>query len=190
MSFEQTLIIIKPDGVFRGICGEIITRFERCGLKITAMKLVTAEKTLIEKHYPSDDEWYRAVGQKAKRGYEEKGLKLDEDDIQIGKKVKGFLINYMTSGPVLAMILEGNNAIGLVRKLVGTTNPYLATPGTIRGDYTMDDVTASDSSQRACRNMIHASGSAEEAKKEISLWFKSGEINKYARADEKAIMGY
>lgn len=189
MNLEQTLVLVKPDGVARGITGEIITRFERCGLKIVAMKLLQAEKELIEKHYPGTEEWLKQIGQKAKKGYAEKGLVLDDDDIVIGKRVKGYLISYLTSGPVLAMVLEGNNAISVVRKLVGATNPYFAEPGTIRGDYTMDDVTASDSAQRACRNMIHASGNPEEAKKEINLWFSQKEICKYTRADEKIIMG-
>lgn len=186
---ERTCVIIKPDGVLRGICGDIITRFEKCGLKIVAMKLVQADRDLITKHYPSDEAWFRLLGQKAKKGYEERGMKLDMDDLAAGKRVKEFLVSYMTLGPVLAMVLEGNNAIGVVRRLVGATNPGQAEAGTIRGDYTMDDIALSFSSDRAVRNIIHASGDAKEAENEIKLWFKPNEIAKYKRCDTAVIVG-
>ncbi len=192
---ERTVVLIKPDGVKRGIMGEIITRFEKVGLKIVAMKMVWVDEELVSKHYPlSRSEWVQSVGERTLKTYQEFGEDPTEvigtaDPVEIGKKVVKWLVNYLTSGPVLAMVLEGNHAIKAVRKMVGNTSPGLADPGTIRGDYSIDTTDFGNAVGRPVTNIIHASGSAEEAKFEEELWFHENEIHKYVRADEGVLFG-
>ena len=147
MEKQRTLVIIKPDGVQRGFIGEIISRFEKKGLKIVAMKLISVPKELAEKHY----------------------------GIHKGKPFFNPTVKYITSSPVVAMVLEGNNAIDLVRTMMGKTNPQDAAMGTIRGDF----------GQFIGRNIVHGSDGPDTAEFEISLWFKPEEITKYTRIDEK-----
>lgn len=143
---ERTFVMIKPDGVQRCLVGEIISRLERKGLKIVAMKMMKIDRDLAKKHYQ-----------------EHRGKKFFES-----------LVSYVTSGPVVAMVVEGKNAIKVVRTLVGLTNPIDASPGTVRGDFGME----------VGRNIIHASDSQESAEREISLFFKPDEILEYKRIDE------
>ena len=143
---ERTFVMIKPDAVQRGLVGEIIARLERKGLKIVAMKMLHVSRELAQNHYA-----------------EHKGKPFFES-----------LVDYITSAPVVAMVVEGKNAVKVVRTLVGATNPQEASPGTIRGDYGMD----------IGRNVIHASDSLESAEREISLFFKPEEIFDYKRIDE------
>ncbi len=143
---ERTFVMVKPDGVHRGLVGEVIKRLERKGLKIVAMKMLKIDRALAEKHYAEHK----------------------------GKPFFDSLISYITSGPVVAMVIEGKEAIKVVRKLVGATNPIEADPGTIRGDFGLD----------IGRNVVHASDSAESAKREISLFFSDEEILDYERSDE------
>jgi nucleoside-diphosphate kinase len=143
---EKTFVMVKPDGVQRGLVGKIIQRFEERGLKISAMKMMKIQKELAERHYE-----------------EHKG--------------KGFyepLLSYITSGPVVCMVLEGENAIAAVRAMMGKTNPQDASPGTIRGDF----------AQETGRNIVHGSDSSESAKREIKLFFNEYEIQKYEKMDE------
>jgi len=144
---ERTFVMIKPDGVQRRLVGKIIERFERAGLKIVAMKFIKVSKEMAEKHY----------------------------EIHKGKPFYEGLIKYITSGPVLAMVIEGENAIERTRMLVGSTDPQKAMPGTIRGDFC----------QHIGRNIIHASDGKETAEKEIALWFGEEEIVDYNMNDEK-----
>jgi nucleoside-diphosphate kinase len=146
MQNERTFVMIKPDGVQRGLIGEIISRFEKKGLKIVAMKLISVPKELAEKHY----------------------------GIHKGKPFFDPTVKYITSSPVVAMVLEGNNAIDLIRTMMGKTNPQDAAMGTIRGDY----------GQFIGRNIVHGSDGPDTAEFEISLWFKPEEITKYTRIDE------
>jgi nucleoside-diphosphate kinase len=177
---EQTLILVKGDGVQRGLVGEIITRFERIGLKIKAMKMVWPDKNLINKHYdPSNTEWLENIGKNALKGYEKKGIKVDKTPLEIGQHVQENLLSMLTAGPVVAVVLQGAHAVEVVRKLVGSTDPLSSAPGTIRGDYSLDSYTMSDTDDRAIRNLIHASGEVDEAKKEIEIWFDSSELNEY-----------
>ncbi len=191
---ERTFVMVKPDGVQRALVGEIIRRFEKAGLKIVAMKMVRADKALVNKHYPSDEKWLSVVGGKTLESYQKYGIDAKKqlgtsDPVAIGKMVKGWLVDFICSDPVVAMVLEGNHAVENVRKIVGSTLPLVALPGTIRGDYAVDSPDLANARKRPIRNLVHASGSLEEAKFEISLWFTSKEIYEYGRADEEIING-
>ena len=177
---EKTLVVIKPDGVQRNLIGEIISRLERSGLKLVAMKMMQPDEKLIEKHYTIDPQWFANVGNKAIESYKKKGLTPPNDDpVAIGREVLERLKKYITIGPVVATVWEGSSAVQLVRKICGGTEPLSAQAGTIRGDYTPESYQLADGSERAVRNLIHASGSVEEADKEIALWFEKKEILNY-----------
>ena len=132
---EKTLVLIKPDAVQRALIGEILSRFERTGLKVIAMKMAYASKELAGKHYADDDEWLKSVGDKASKAAQERGEKLKETPIQFGKKIRRQLMDYISMSPVVALVLEGHNAVATVRKIVGPTSPEHANPGTIRGPW-------------------------------------------------------
>jgi len=188
MKTEKTFVIIKPDGVQRSLIGEIMGRFERVGLKLVAMKMVVPTEDMAEKHYTIDPEWIRKVGEKSIKSYELKGqIPPSKDPIQVGNRVLEVLKKYLISGPVVVMVWQGAHAVGIVRKIVGTTEPLTSDVGTIRGDFVLDSYQISDTSGRAVRNLIHASGSIEEAKKEINLWFREKEIISY-RLIQEAIL--
>jgi len=177
---EQTLVLIKGDGVQRGLVGEIIARFERVSLKIKAMKMVWPNPQLVNKHYdPNNIAWLEDVGQKALKGYEKKGIKVEKTPLEIGRQVQENLLSFLSAGPVVALVLQGAHAAELVRKLVGSTDPLSAAPGTIRGDFALDSYHMSDADNRAIRNLIHASGNADEAKHEIEIWFDQSELHTY-----------
>lgn len=188
MEPERTFVMIKPDGVKRGLVGEIIARFERAGLTLVALKMVHPTKKMVENHYPSTEKWFQTVGEKTLSSYREFGLDpiehLQTDQArEIGKIVKGWLIDFISSSAVVCMVWEGNHAIQNVRRLVGNTLPIKANPGTIRGDFTCDSPDLANERHRPIRNLVHASGDPEEARHEISLWFTEEEILDYERAD-------
>jgi nucleoside-diphosphate kinase len=191
---EQTLIVLKPDAVSRGLAGEVIKRFEQVGLKIVAARMVHVTRELAEKHYPqSRTEWLEMMGEKTLENYEKYGIdpieKLGTDDKgKIGLMIQKWLIDYITSGPVLAYVLEGPHAVELVRKICGGTLPLNAEPGTIRGDFAFDSSYLANTGTRAIKNLIHASGNIEEADYEIPLWFSKDEIFSYERVEEKAML--
>jgi len=149
MAIEQTFVMVKPDGVQRGLCGEILSRFEKKGLKIVAAKFMLIKKEMAEVHYGEHK----------------------------GKKFYDSLISFITSGPVLAMVLEGDNAVAVCRNLMGKTNPQESAPGTVRGDFGM--VTG--------MNIIHGSDSVASAEREISIFFKPEELVVYERTTDKWI---
>lgn len=180
-NIEKTLVVIKPDGVKRSLVGEIISRFEKVGLKIIALKMVHIDKEIALKHYGYNEEWFENVGQKVKNFYNKVGFDPGENfsklsNRKIGKLVQKWTIDYLLEGNVVAMIMEGPHAIEIIRKMIGTTYPNEALPGTIRGDYCLESPLTANVEKRAVRNLIHASGSREEAKLEIELWFKKNEI--------------
>lgn len=180
MKNEKTFVIIKPDGVQRTLIGDIIHRFERIGLKLVALKMVISTAEQAEKHYTLDPEWLRKVGEKSIKGYESKGqTPPSTDPLELGGKVLTRLVKFMTSGPVVTMVWQGCHAVGIVRKMVGGTEPLSSDMGTIRGDYVIDSYQMADTSDRAIRNVVHASGSVEEAKNEINLWFTPEEVLNY-----------
>jgi len=160
METEQTLVLIKPDGVERGLIGAIISRFEQAGLKVSAMKLAHVEKDFALEHY-SD---------LAKRR---------------GEEISRLMVNFLVSGPVVALVLEGIEAIALVRKMVGETEPKSAQPGTIRGDFAHVSYNYANAKGIAVKNIIHASSSEQDASREIPLWFSGDEILTYETVHER-----
>ena len=185
---EQTLVIIKPDGIQRSLIGEIIGRYENVGLKLVAMKMMVPSADLIEKHYTLDPEWRRITGEKTIKGYRDKGLvPPTEDPLEVTGVLLGRLVTYMTSGPVIAMVWEGAHAVAIVRKLTGGTEPLTSDVGTIRGDFVLDSYAMTDQDKRSVRNLVHASGSVKEAQDEIKHWFSREEIMKYTHIQEKIL---
>jgi nucleoside-diphosphate kinase len=177
---ERTLTIIKPDGIQRTLIGEIIGRYERLGLKLVAMKMLVTNEKQVEEHYTLDPEWRRVTGEKTIKSYKDKGLTPpSEDPLEITAKILLGLKKYMTSGPVVAMVWQGAHAVKIVRKVTGSTEPLSSDVGSIRGDFVLDSYQMSDTDSRAVRNLVHASGSPEEAEMEIKHWFKDSEITKY-----------
>ena len=169
---EETLVLIKPEGVSRGLIGEIVSRIERAGLQIVGMKMMQVSRDLAEKHYPLTEEWYNNVYTKTKAFMDKKGIPMDETPLELGQKIQSWLVNHITEGPIIAMVVRGNCAVESMRKLAGHTEPRQALPGTIRGDYSTDSYSLADKEKRAIRSIIHASDAVETAKKEIALWFK------------------
>lgn len=184
---EKTLIIIKPDGIQRSMMGEIIKRIERTGLKFTAMKLTILEEEKLWKHYNKNDEWFEKKGGNIVKELEARGLPVKKSGLEYGKDILRQLIKFMTCGPVLAAVIEGNRAADIVVKLVGGTEPLTSDIGTIRGDLTIDSYALAGIDGRAVRNLIHCSESAEEAEREIKLWFNEDEIIKYRLVQEQIL---
>ncbi len=184
---ERTLVLVKPDGVKRALIGKVIARFEDAGLKVTALKMLRPDDDIAGRHYPLDEEWYTNAWKNTKKGYDEKGLDFKETPLQLGKRVRSWLIVSLTSGPIVAMVVSGNDAIASVRKIAGATAPNRADPSSIRGMYTTDSYDLSDARKRVVRNIVHASDSVPTAEREIKVWFSDKEIMDYKRADEDAI---
>lgn len=181
---ERTLVLVKPDAVKRGLVGEIISRFENSGLKLLATKMVHADEELAHKHYPTHrKEWIKGMGHKSLDDYQKKGLDPVEsfgsdDPHKIGLNVQQWLVDFLTSGPVIALVLEGKDAIQKVRDVSGNTVPIYADRGTIRGDFSEDSPEVANREKRAVHNLVHASGDKEEAEYEINLWFTADELHK------------
>ncbi len=184
---ERSFVIIKPDGVQRGLMGDILQRFERVGLKCTAMKLLVPTEDQCWEHYNKDDEWFLEKGANIVKARKEAGVPVEKDDIEYGKDIVRQLAIFMTSGPVLALVLEGNEAVGVVTKLVGSTEPLSSDVGTIRGDYTVDSYDLAGVDERAVRNLIHCSDCPEEAEREIAIWFDENEIIDYRLVGEQIL---
>lgn len=186
-SYERTLVLLKPDAVQRGLMGEIITRFERKGLKIVAMKFTKATEEQARLHYYWSDEEKVKTGNRTIEIYRSKGIELEKTPIEIAEDVQNRLVRFMLAGPILAMVIEGAHAIEHVRKLVGHGSPLQADVGTIRADFTIDSYLLADEANRAARNLVHASSSKEEAEREIKVWFEESEITDYELAIEKIL---
>jgi nucleoside-diphosphate kinase len=187
---EKTFVAVKSDAVQRGLVGEIIARFERAGLKLEGLKMMNVSKELASKHYPLDrEEFVRGLGQKSLDNYQALGQDVKavmgtDDPLELGREILKWTLEYLTSGPVVAMVIGGPHAIELVRKIVGNTLPLNAAPGTIRGDYSFDSSSLANAQKRPIKNMIHASGNLEEAEHEVKLWFRPEELVEYRRAGE------
>jgi len=186
---EKTLVLIKPDGVKRGLVGEIVRRIEQRGLKIIAIKMTNATREQIDGHYPKDQKWISRLGEKSLGTYAKYGIDPIEkvgtiDANEIGKMVRGWIVDFMVSGPIVKIAVQGVHAIDMVRKLCGNTLPNLAEMGTIRGDYSVDSPALANSDGRAVHNIIHASETPEEAAHELAYWFSPEEIHSYKRAEE------
>jgi len=189
---EKTVVLIKPDGVKRGLTGEIIRRIEMRGLKIIALEMIWPSEQQIDDHYPKDNEWMERIGQKTLKNYAEHNLNIQEelgtnDRLTIGKMVRGWLIGYMTSAPLVKIVVKGIHAVDMVRKICGGTMPAQADMGTIRGDFSVDDATAANRDRRAIHNIVHASETPKEAEHEIEQWFSPEEIHEYKRAEEEVM---
>ncbi len=188
--FERTFCMIKPDGVKRALIGDIISRFEKSGLKIVAIRMFTPTAAQVRKHYPmSDEAWVMRLGEKSLSAFD--GIEADAKDVlgtvdksQIGKRVSESLVQFMTSGPVVAMVIEGIQAIDMVRKVCGHTLPFKADVGTIRGDYSVDSPSVANADFRAIHNLVHASETQSEAANEIQLWFGKEKIPSYDLGSE------
>lgn len=178
---EKSLFLVKPDGVQRGLVGDIITRFEKKGLKIVALKLVFPTLKQAKEHYSAfDDEWRDKVGGFVEAAYKTKGIKFPFKTVQeAGRSVQNSLCTYLSCGPVVAIVLQGGHAVEHVRKLLGSTNPKDADIGTIRGDFTIESISLANTFDRTVRNLAHASSSVADAEREIKVWFREDEIAKY-----------
>lgn len=179
---EITFVMVKPDGVRKGLTGEIIRRFEQRDLKIVALEMFQPTRIKIDSHYPKDEAWIRRLGQKTLGTYKKYGYDAIEQlgtdsDLEIGKMVREWLLDYMTSAPLVRMIVQGVHAVDVVRKIAGATMPALADMGTIRGDYAIDSAALANKEKRAVMNLLHASETSEEAAHEIKHWF--GEFKKF-----------
>lgn len=185
---ERTLAIIKPDGIQRSLVGEIIKRYERVGLKLAGLKMFVPSKEMVEQHYLLDPNWKRIVGEKAIESYKKRGMEPSSTNAEeVGDRVLDGLKRYITAGPVVAMVWQGAHAVEVVRKLTGGTEPRSSDVGTIRGDYVLDSYQMADADKRAVRNLIHASGTVEEAEKEIPHWFSKEELVNYKIVQEKIL---
>ena len=191
--FERTFCMIKPDGVMRGISGDIISRIERVGLKIVAMKMVRPTADQVRKHYPVQDQaWVERLGSKTLSSFEEVDTTPEDvfgtsDKLTIGSAVVDNLVSFMTSGPVICMVVEGVQAVAMVRKLAGNTLPIFADVGTIRGDYSVDSPVIANAQKRSIHNLFHASETLDEAASEIKLWFDDEPIYAYRLSSEDTL---
>ena len=185
---ERTFVILKPDAVQRGLIGEIIKRFERIGLKIVAMKMMQANEELIFKHYNKDDAWYQRKGQGIVDNRTKLGKPVDKQAIEYGKDIIRKMVHYISACPVVCLIVEGNQAQAVVKRLVGGTEPTLADTGTIRGDYAIDSYYMCDvDDSRGMRNLIHCTDPADGEQayfNEIKVWFTDAEIHNYKLVTE------
>ncbi|MDI3496289.1 MAG: nucleoside-diphosphate kinase [Patescibacteria group bacterium] len=184
---ERTLVILKPDAVQRGLIGEIIGRIERTGLKMVGLKMIMAQEDQCWQHYNKDEAWFLSKGEKVLENRQAAGLPIEKEAIEYGRDIIGALVKFMTCSPIVPMVFEGNQAVGIVKKLVGSTEPLSSDGGTIRGDYTLDSFELANFDGRAVRNLIHCSDQVEEAKREISIWFTEKELLSYSLINEKIL---
>ena len=186
---EITYMMIKPDGVRRGLTGEIIRRIEQRGLKIVALRMIEPNREKVDNHYPKDEAWINRLGEKTTATYEKFGYDLEKDmgtreKDKIGREVRGWLVDYMVSAPLVGLVIKGVHAVDMVRKLAGPTMPADAAPGTIRGDYSVDSAALANREKRSVFNLVHASETQEEAKHEIKHWFGEYKLLDYDRTDD------
>jgi len=183
---EQTYVMIKPDGVRKGLTGEIIRRFEQRDLKIVALEMVQPLYEQMDNHYPKKEEWITRLGEKTKATYEKYGYDLvadfgTDDTSKIGPEVRKWVISFMMSAPVVKMIVQGVHAVDVVRKIAGETMPYKADMGTIRGDFSIDSPALANKEKRSVMNIVHCSETPEEAEHEIKHWFGDKKTYDYKR---------
>lgn len=185
---ERTLVLIKPDGIQRSLIGEIVGRYERIGLKLIGLKLMVPTAEFIEKHYTLDSTWRQKTGEKTIAGYEKRGLEPpSRDPLEISEKILENLKKYLVAGPIVVMAWQGAHVVEIVRKVTGGTEPLSSDVGTIRGDFVLDSYQMADHDNRSVRNLIHASGSVEEAEMEIAHWFRTEELMQYKVVQEKIL---
>ena len=183
---EMTFVMIKPDGVRKGLIGEIIKRFEQRDLKVVALEMMHATRKQIDGHYPKSEAWIKRIGEKTtgtyqKYGHDPKREFGTTDLLKIGKVVRGWLLDFMSSAPMVMIVVQGPHAVDMVRKIAGPTMPYLADMGTIRGDYSADSAISANIDHRPVYNTVHISETPEEAKHEIKHWFGKKKVFAYKR---------
>lgn len=176
--------MIKTDGVQRSLVGEIIKRFEQASLKLIGVKMFVPDRERATKHYGKDDEWCERKGQGMIENIQKDGGEATKPAVEYGRDIVNQLLDYITAGPVVAMVLEGHNAVGVVKKLVGETQPTTSDVGTIRGDYTIDSYELANLQQRSVRNLIHCTGEPEESDFEVGLWFSPEELIDYPHVND------
>ena len=187
---ELTFLMVKPDGVRRGLTGEVIKRIERVGLKVVALQMMRPARKTIDDHYPKSKEWINRLGEKTLATYEKFGYDAIKElgtnkPEKIGPMVRKWLIDFMSSAPVIIMAVKGVHAVAMIRKLTGPTMPVDAPLGTLRGDFSVDSAAVANREKRAVFNMVHASETEQEAKHEIKHWFGKSVIHDYARTDDE-----
>jgi nucleoside-diphosphate kinase len=185
---EQTYVMVKPDGVQRSLVGEVISRIERTGLKLVALKMLVPTREQSAEHYGKDDAWCEKVGARTIESMKTAGAEPKKTALEYGREVLEGLYDFLTAGPVVAMVWEGNQAVGVVKKIVGGTEPLSSDVGTIRGDLTVDSYEIANIDGRAVRNLIHCSDEKEEAKREIAIWFSSDkDVVSYKHINERML---
>ncbi len=183
---EKTYVMIKPDGVQKGLIGEIIKRFEQRDLKIVALEMFMPTHEMIDSHYPKDEAWITRLGSKTLATYEKYNMDAmadygTTDPAVIGPNIRSWIMDYITSAPLVKMVVQGVHAVDTVRKIAGVTMPYLADMGTIRGDFSVDSPALANKEERPVMNIVHASETPEEATHEIKYWFKDAPLMNYKR---------
>jgi nucleoside-diphosphate kinase len=184
---ELTFVILKPDAIQRSMIGELISRIERTGLKMVAMKMINATPEQCWKHYNKDEKWFLEKGTKIVENMKKTDRPVEKEAIEYGRDIIDALVKFMTCGPIIPMVFEGNQAVGIIKKIVGGTEPLSSDVGTIRGDFTLDSYELSNFDNRAVRNLIHCSDQVDEALREISIWFNENEIMKYRLISEQIL---
>ncbi len=182
---ERTFVMLKPDAVQRGLMGDIIKRFEATGLKCSAMKMFNADEKRLFEHYNKDDEWFLKKGNRIVEDLKAQGKEVEKEPIEYGKDIIRANAKFMMSAPVVAMVWEGNQAVAVIKKLVGSTEPATSDVGTVRGDYTVDSYSHAAVEDRAVRNLVHCSDEVSEAEREIALWLEDEEVMCYVTAQER-----
>jgi nucleoside-diphosphate kinase len=185
---ERTFVILKPDAVQRGLVGDIVKRFERIGLKIVGMKMHMVDEKTLWAHYNKDDAWYTKKGGNIVENKKKLGMKVDKEAIEYGKDIIRAMVHYMCASPVVSLVIEGNGAQAVVKRLVGSTEPSTADTGTIRGDYSLDSYYLCDTDgSRGMRNLIHCTDPADGEgayEREVNLWFTKEEVMNYRLVSE------
>ena len=187
MRRERTLVLLKPDAVIRKIAGEIIQRFERKGFKIIGLKMIWPDDELAQRHYTDSEDWLVGTGTRTYDNYVAKGTKPPLEPRELGLNTRRKLMEHITAGPVIAIVLEGAHVVELVRKMRGSTSPRSADVGTIGFDYTIDSYELSDAGDWATKNVVHASDSPATAQAEIAIWFSPQELHDYDTAIDHVI---
>lgn len=184
---ERTFVMIKADGLHRSLVGEIIGRLERTGLKIAGIKMFVPSREQAISHYGKDDVWFEKIGSRIVENMEKVGNKPSKEPIEYGKEVIEGLADYLSCSPAVGMVIEGNQAVGIIKKIVGSTEPLTSDVGTIRGDLMVDSYELANLDRRAVRNLLHCSDVVEEAEREIKVWFKEDELMDYKHVNEKML---
>lgn len=184
---ERTFVIVKPDGVQRGLTGEVINRIERTGLKLVAAKFIVATREQAAAHYGKDDAWCTKVGERTIANLAKEGKQPAKEAVEYGRDVLNGLLDFLTCSPVMIMAWEGNKAVDIVKRMVGGTEPTTCDTGTIRGDYALDSYEIANIDNRAVRNLVHCSDVVPEAQRELALWFGEADMISWNSIQERML---